>query len=161
MARSVHGAILDQIQKDLRGVELPGIPADNIIKFMAPSDLKERWKGYPGVMLAPVGSESIDPGAGTAAKDDIGYPVLVAILDRAKVESAQGKDAKMDTWLYWRQLVIDTFIHKRLAITITGLDFFDTTIEPADIVDLGAWQDPGIMASLLVLRVWARKQRRL
>lgn len=152
MADSFHGQILDAAVTALQALTLTGITSTNIVQLTVPDD-KDRWiPDLPGIIVAPFGTEAF--ARGTNKSDDIGYPVLIAILDSGNEQNTTSLDAR----LLWRETILDHFIHNRLGVA--GVSIYDQTIEPASIVDQAAWYQKQLFVSALIMRVWARKQRR-
>ena len=152
---SLHGKILDVLEAAIEGLGLSGLAAANIVKQCAPTD-QEKWlPALPGIILAPLGDETIKDA--TNAGDDIGYPTLIAIVASANQDQTF---ADLDQRLVWREKIIDHLIHNRLAISHTGAQLYDQTIQPLPILDQAAWFRRNLFISTLVLKAWVRKHRR-
>lgn len=149
---SVFGKLLEATQTALKGLALPGIADERIVTLSVPRATDQVFQTLPAVAIAPFGSESIT--AATNLSDDIGYPILIAIVDDAKNAPKLG-DA-MDARFLWRQRAIDHFLRNRMA-GINGL--MDQTIEPNPAIDPFAWGN-GLAVSSFVVRFLVRTRRR-
>jgi len=154
MSNSLHMQLLDATKTAIEGLGLTGISSSNVVVLQVPDD-KGKWlPGLPGIMVAPFGRETLPADQGTNRSDDIGYPVLIAIVDVAN----QAQTTNLDGRLYWREQIIDEFFHNRLSIA--GEDPIEQTIEPLEIVNSAAWFQRQLYVSALVVRCTIRKLRR-
>lgn len=131
---------------------LPLSLADNVIV----QDIGDEDLGFtslPGVSVFPFGVESLNPGAGATTVDEIGYPIVVAILD---VKGPGG--SSRDTRLTWRRTMQGALQHKKW--TDSGFSGqFDTRIEPGPVIDGGLWFKGQKFASMFTVRVFWRENR--
>ena len=157
---SIHDAILEAVGNEVRAIPLVGVDSLNVIvQMVADARLIDRT-AFPCVLVsASPGNETIDLTGGTSAKDDIGYPVTVALLDGA---DQTNMPAKRKQWLAWRSNLIDAVLHKRLTLTTVAIGYsqFDIGVEFGPIADQGMWFERNTLASMVTLRVRVRKQRR-
>ena len=159
MASSVYSKILDAVTTTTKTVTLTGITTStNVVQMTVPSSGPPMPSTpFPGVIIAPFGGERL--GRGSNISDDIGYPVLVCIVDAGNQTHT---DAGLDTRLVWRENIIDKFIRNRSAVSISSSkgNINDVEIDTLTAVDPSAWFDRNIFASPILLIVWFRKQRR-
>lgn len=165
MADSVHHAILTAAQTAIRDLNLTGIEDNSVLLVAMPTDdlktlvvrITDAGFTKPTILVSPIGSERLNASEGTNASDDIGYPILIAILDGHK----QNQTSKLEQWMEWRGLVIDHFIHNRLTITTSRpVKPKDQTVEPGSIFDPRAWYERNLMLSTLTVIVTMRRIRR-
>ena len=156
-ATSVHHKILDQVQTDIRGLSLDGIEDARVVIVAVPEASPRYVDGLPCIAISPIGTERI--GAGTNRSDDIGYPVVVAIQAKGNENLVAPGGTALDKLLYWREQIIDKYIHKRVS-SITGsanakISYFDG----GPIIDVAAWYAKQVFLSILHLRAEIRKDR--
>lgn len=116
----------------LNGLATPpgNIPAARVYRFDTLCEEIMLLMVFPCVVISTIGAEQYL--GGTNARDDIGFPGLVSIIDRRSPHDATGKDS----YYLWRQQISRAIRHQRLA----GLsEFFTTEVEPRDI---NAWKPP-------------------
>ena len=157
MATSIHHAILTQVQVDVRALDLVGLNDEDIQLCAIPLPEAKYFKRYPAITISPFGAEIINPKAGTAASDDIGYPVQIALIDSAE----QDQQTDLELWLEWREDTVDKFIKNRWAAVSELVQVYEIDVEPGIIIDPAAWLQRNLMVSPFGLRVWYRKQRRI
>lgn len=154
MANAMHRKIMDQVQTDIKAIVFAGsgTPSDtNVVVLEVAEEYKKYTTGFPAILITPQGFETF-PGTGTIAKDDIGFPVTIVLLDSHE----EDQQTQQDDWLRWREQIRDTFINAKLS-GIT--EVLNITIEPDLTVNPAAWRQAGLLVSILVLRVIARVQR--
>lgn len=168
---SVLYDILSAVQTQIQGLSLTDIDNANIqvAQVRNPREVVSVMPGLPGILIFPLGAESMPPAAGTVCKDDIGYPVAVAIFDYSLQATeddtpagaqtgAPDQDYNMDQKFQWRQDIRRKFFHKRL----TGVSsVWNCTIEPMPIVDTTEWLNTrgGLWVSMMILRFLSREAR--
>jgi len=148
--------ILEAVQSRIRGLALAGISSENVIVRDVPTDRNIQTK--PCVVIAPYRAEQMPPSAGTNASDEVGYPIVVAIVDH-KTGTRSGESAyepDSSARFKWRQDIVRAFRHQRLA---NVADVYGIRIEPLDIVDAGAWFQRNVHFSGLILRAFTREPR--
>ena len=152
MPDSLQVQIEDAVVTTLRALSLSGVASENIARQLVPLDRDPAPTALPAIRVGPGGSEKLDPKHGTNLADDIGYPVLVVLLDRANQDLTAATYG--DQWLRWREQVVQAFHHKRLS----GVSaVFECVVEPREIVTPSAWLQQNLFASGLV--VWCRARR--
>lgn len=106
---------------------------------------------FPAIVIAPATSELTPSTAGTNERDDIGYPVLVGIVDADEQTLTDNHNRN----LLWRQQIRQAFINQRLP-GVTEVN--ECKIEPRDITKFSDWVS-GKYVSLFVLRFTSRETR--
>ena len=152
---SRHQTILDTIQTAIRAAGLVDIRDEQVV-IRTNAEHYNKWidSKQPGIILSPIGTEKINvKSPGTNASDDIGYPVLISIVDDVLPSHS---NVHQDKRLFWREKIIDTFIHFRLAGAIN----YDIDVVPGPIVEPGAWTQQRKFLSIIELTVTQRVQRR-
>ena len=153
-ALDLHYNYLVAVHEELKVIGLEDISPSNITLMEIPLDDDRYTAHLPAILVAPMGTETI--GGGTNASEDIGYPILIAVIEAANEEQSK---TTLKRHLRWREQIIDTFIHRHMPID--NVFHLDTTVEPGPIIDAGAWLRRQLFESLVVLRCKARKQRRI
>ena len=152
MPNAILFDILNAIQAAIAGRGLIGIGAANVLVQKAPAtraaDLPAQQ--YPAIVIAPCGSEKLDPDAGTTSRDDVVYRVLVAIL----AADDGDQQANFNQYLTWRQSIRQLFHDQPL-----GALCFRVEVAPLDVVDRDAWFQRNVFASGLVLNCFSRETR--
>lgn len=145
--------ILTAVRADLQALNLPGLSAANIVVQKVPGDRVQDLPSVPlpCLLVAPHGSESADPLAGTNLRDDIVYPIRVTIL------AADGTDQQFgfQQYLGWRETIRRSFHNQRLTANLC----FTVQVQPLAIVDRSAWTERGLFVSGLVLNCFSREPR--
>lgn len=162
--RSVHYDLLDAVRGEVVACGLYGISPEHVILQAMPTDQSRYVEMLPCVLVAPGSAETISRTEGTAQKDDIVYPCIVALIDAANQESQRGigQPRGVEQWLDWREKVVDRLIHNRMTnlSLATGAALLDTWIEPGSILEPG-WLQSNLAVSVVTLMCLVRKQRRL
>lgn len=150
MADSVLKSILDQVQADIRSLNLADIDAGNIQVIKVFSNVEERLPTLPGVLIAPLDGESINRGGGTNNRDDVGYPIAVGMF----AADSDSQTENYDRNLLWRERIRRKFVNQRLS----GVPSVYTCVaEPRQIVDPQRWLSRNLWMSTLVLRFLSRE----
>lgn len=153
MADSILMQAMLVIQTRIRALNLTGIDSDNVLIMKVPRDTPADLPAtnpFPCIMIAPFGSESLNAQGGTNLSHDIGYPILIGLVD----SDQQDQQRNFDRNLYWREQIIDKIHQCDMGITAVR----SVVIEPGQIVDPGGW-NRGKWISGLTARVLARKRR--
>lgn len=153
--------ILEQVRADVQALNLPGLaPANILIQKVVSTKAVDmalpEGARFPCVLIAPWGRETF-PG-GSTTRDDMGFPVAIAIIASEAQERAQARDKQLQSfeqYLGWRETLIGSFINRRLTSTLVQR----ITIEPLDIADRKAWEDLNLWVSGIVLRCEQRMSR--
>ena len=93
-------------------------------------------EGNTGILIAPIGSETIDPTAGSNDRDEIIYPIGVIII--APANEAHNLE-KLDRWYEWRRRLMNHFRHNPLSLTDDNATIWEMTVDPLPIIDNAAW----------------------
>lgn len=160
--------ILDAVKDRIQGLGLTDMTDDKIQIAQVMNSRETVFPGLPGILIVPIGAESMSPTAGTVGKDDIGYPIGVAILDETRQDTQDGlpadaqagaadQDYNFFDKLEWREMIRKAFFHQRLDGVPT---VYTCHVEPMPIVDTVEWLSRGgIWISMLVLRFISRETR--
>jgi hypothetical protein len=109
----------------------------------------------PAVVIAPFGAETVAPQSNL--KDDVIYPVLVAIVASTKItaENVNEKQlADFDQRLTWRQTIRQAFSSQRLTQSLVH----QISVQPLQIVDPTAYARD-LYVSGFLLRLTNREGR--
>lgn len=158
MANAIWFDILEQVRTDIVALALPDLADANVVVRKVPTTrLKDLPEGrFPCVQIAPWGVDSVT--ASSNLRDDIGYPVLVAIMaseadDAEQPESEQTRLLEM--YLKWRETIRKSFSNQRLTTTLC----WQVTVEPLPVTDRESWFERGLWISGMVLRCINRESR--
>lgn len=160
MANAVLFDILQAIRSDVQALNLPGLAAANVVVQKVPSDRAKDLPAekFPCLIIAPFGAETIDPAAGSNLRDDVVYPVLVAVLASEKDEYEQPLDQqtkRFNLYLKWRETLRKSFSQQRLSTELC----FKVEVQPLEIVDRAAWFERNVFSSGLLLKCYSRESR--
>src|SRR5262249_45225411 len=152
MPNAILFDILNAIQASIVARGLTGLAAANVVVQKAAgsraADLPAQE--FPSIVIAPFGAEGLDPDAGTTARDDVVYKVLVAILAADNGD----QQANFNQYLTWRQSLRQLFHDQPLANLC-----FRVEVQPLDVVDRDAWYQRNVFASGFVLKCFSRETR--
>ena len=152
MTNAILFDILNTIKSAIEARGLVGIGSANILVQKVPgnraADLPTQQ--FPSIVIAPYGSEGLDPQAGTTSRDDVVYKVILAILAADNGD----QEAHFNQYLSWRQSLRQLFHDQPLAALC-----FRVEVQPLDIVDRDAWFQRNVFASALVLKCYSREAR--
>lgn len=159
MAQSELYGIMEQVKSQIVALELTGIPDANIVLCGMPSVaiVSSPAIQYPAIAIGPYGAEEVV--AATNLRDDLRYPVLVAICDTlvssAQAEQPGDKQTQgVDMRLYWRERIRKAFSNQRLTASIGMI----VEVQPLAIVEPAAFQRD-LWVSSLLLRIKNREVR--
>lgn len=160
---SILEDVLQAVKTGVTGLTLSGLSSSNVfvlsVATARPRDLPKIDPPAPFVMIAPFGGETIDPGAGTNLRDDIVYPVLIAILDPNGQANGQTQGAAdRDQVAGWRQQIRRLF-HNKITAFSGIASVFNSVVQPQAIVDPPMWIERSMFVSGLVVRVSSREAR--
>jgi hypothetical protein len=153
----VHLACLTAAQARIQALLLDGVGADSILVAKIPLDRNlgtGSGVALPAILLAPE-RETVDPQAGVNSLDDVGYGVMVTIVDRDNQEPTL--HLNLDKYLLWREKIVRAFRNQRLP-GVPGV--MNCVVEPAEVVSGEAWSK-NLFTSALVLRFVSREPRGL
>jgi len=149
---SVHYDCMTAVKSGIEALALAGLSEASILVRKVPIDWDFRTgPRLPGVLIAPLGSETVAPNAGTNARDDVGYPVAVAILDADNADAT----ANHERYLAWRQSILRKFRHQPLG-AVAGV--YTCLVEPDAITVPEAFLKHHFV-SAFVLRFISREER--
>lgn len=161
--RSTHERCIDAVIRTIKNLDLEDLHTASILKSKVPVTRRFQLKTgetgrveLPGVLVAPWGAEQISPQQGTNLRDDIGYPVVVVLIQsntRTNVEQDQSID--LSRIMLWRQTIIKAFRNQPLS----GVRSVMTcTVEPQSVIGLESFFR-GFDVSSVVFRFFSRETR--
>lgn len=167
---AVYYAIMTAVQSALRDLSLTDIDSSNIRIAKVHSERETVFPDLPGILIMPLGAESIVATSGTNASDDIGYPVAVIVFDQDRqqsdtglpaeaVEGTQDQEFRYEQKLIWREKIRKQFINQRLTLTGPSVNVNRCTVEPGEVVRSDDWLENNIWVSSMVFRFWTRETR--
>lgn len=130
--------ILETVRDQVQALDLPGIPRANVVicHSAAVEIARLPSERMPAVVIAPFGAETIT--AASNLRDDVEYPVVVAIVASLRIDAEQPTDKQtlhLDQRLTWRETIRKAFSNQRLDTT-RG---YTMTVVPMAIVDAAAF----------------------
>lgn len=149
-AASLHYRCMTSAQSIVNMLTLTGLSTVVLRRF--PWVRAEEEANKPMVIIAHPGSETMRPNEGTNQRDDVGYPVLVAVYDR----DAQANDSDLDKYLLWRQQLARSFRHNTELPALPEIT--RTIVEPGRIVEPAEYVN-GVLYSPLLVRFISREPR--
>jgi hypothetical protein len=149
--------ILETVLEQVQALDLAGIPRANVVLCQSAAVEIARLPAsrMPAVVVSPFGAETIT--AQSNLRDDIEYPVLVAIVASLKIDAEQPTDKQrlyLDQRLTWRETVRKAFSNQRLDAT-RG---YTMALQPLAIVDQAAF-NRDLFVSGFVLKIRNREGR--
>lgn len=149
--------ILETVLEQVQALDLAGVPRANIVVCHSAAVEIARLPAarMPAVVIAPFGAETIT--AASNVRDDIEYPVLVAIVASLKVDAEEPTDKQrlnLDQRLTWRETVRKAFSNQRLDSS-RG---FTVSLQPLAIVDAAAF-NRDLFVSGFILKIRNRESR--
>ena len=149
--------ILETVLEQVQALDLAGVPRANIVVCHSAAVEIARLPAQrmPAVVIAPFGAETIT--AASNVRDDIEYPVLVAIVASLKVDAEEPTDKQrlnLDQRLTWRETVRKAFSNQRLDSS-RG---FTMSLQPLAIVDAAAF-NRDLFVSGFILKIRNRESR--
>lgn len=148
--RSVWDRCTVAVRDTIDGLTLDGIASAKVVAEWWPKILRNMTPEPPAVLVAPFASEDY-PQTGVNDEDDVGYPVVVVMVDKLNNESA----ANMTRDLLWREQISRVFRFQRLA----GVpEIYNTLIQPDVVVHPDAYAH-GLLVSTLLFRFVSREER--
>ena len=131
---SVYWQILHGVTETIRDLALPGIPRERVHHATVPV---LDGKPTPCVLVTKT-RERFDPSAGTNARDDVSYGVLV-ILVRASSRTTDGDSPNTRQLYSWRERVLGPFLGKRATFPLVGGCHIQTRIADGDPLIESRW----------------------
>jgi len=157
---SLIGQLLLDVQSQIQALALTGLDSANVVVLPIPMD--DSYKlvpSLPAVVVCPFGIETISDG--TTLSDDIGYPILVGILQKSSVvEEAADPVAELDKYLFWREAMIDDQIHNRASTNLAPNTLINKQLELNSIVNLESYLQADMFISSFVVRCTVHIARR-
>lgn len=148
--KSVWERCVLAVKDTIDGLALDGIASANVVAEWWPKILKNMTPRPPAVLIAPFASEDY-PNTGVNDQDDVGYPVIVVMVDKLNSESA----ANMTRDLLWREQISRVFRFQRLA----GVpEIYNSQIQPDVVVHPDAYAN-NLLVSTLLFRFVSRESR--
>ena len=149
--------ILETVLEQVQALDLAGVPRANVVicHSAAVEIARLPAQRMPAVVIAPFGAETIT--AASNVRDDVEYPVLVAIVASLKVDAEEPTDKQrlhLDQRLTWRETVRKAFSNQRLDAS-RG---FTMSLQPLAIVDAAAF-NRDLFVSGFVLKIRNREGR--
>ena len=149
--------ILETVLSQVQALDLSGIPRANVVicQSAAVEIARMPSERMPAVVISPFGAETIT--AASNVRDDVQYPVLVAIVASLRIDAEQPGDKQtlgLDQRLTWRETIRKAFSNQRLDST-RG---FNMSLQPLAIVDQTAFARD-LFVSGFVLRITNREGR--
>ncbi len=150
--------ILTAAQARIQTLSLSGVPSGNVLvrKVLTDRDVGAgKTYQFPVIQLAPGPRESMNPTLGTTERDDVSYPVLVAMIDPDPQHNHTTNRARN---LLWREKIAKAFRNQKLA----GLtEIYTCAVEPSSIIHPANWLESALYTSFLVIRFTSRETRGL
>jgi hypothetical protein len=145
--------ILEAVRAGIQALDLPGLTAAGVVVQKVPGDRARDLPAvrFPCILIAPHGSETTDPLAGTNLRDDVVYPIRVTILATDDTDQQFG----LRQYLGWRETIRRAFHNQRLNAD----SCFNVQVQALPIVDQSAWSDRQLFASAIVLNCFSRETR--
>lgn len=148
--RSVWDRCTFNTKETIDGLILDGIPTTKTVAAWWPKILRNMSPAPPAILIAPFASEDY-PNTGVNDEDDVGYPVIVVMVDKINNDSA----ANMSRDLLWREQISRVLRFQRLA----GVpEIYNAQIQPDVVVHPDAYAN-GLLVSTLLFRFVSREPR--
>lgn len=154
------------IQRRLREMNFPAEGTDpcGSIKSDAIVIQKQLSKGgeeklphllTPGLVITPPKTITSPPEAGTNARDDIFYPILIQIVDTDGTERLQN----LETYLAWIERIRKAFHCHSITDVPPEMGCANSYVASADTVDEKRWAKEGKYVAGVVVLVRSREPR--
>lgn len=147
---SIHYVAALAAQAAIRSLALADVDSDNVLVQKVPWD-RPANDNYPKIIISTIGTETMRKGAGTNVRDDVGYPLMISIIDKDK----QTLEDNHSRNLLWRQRIAQGVRNQTLG---SIPEIYDCTLEPRAIVDPG-WFQQNKWHSSMVLIPLSRERR--
>lgn len=147
-ADPIHKRIMDGVCDAIKSLSLTGIDNTSIVVRKTPDG---RGLTLPAIVVAPGSNETSTQNAGTNNRDDVGYPVVVAIF----AQDNRDYTTNHARYLQWRETIAKAFRNQRL----TGVsEVMRCNVEQGSVIDQRAFYE-NYLASFFTLRFIARVPR--
>ncbi len=147
---AVHFGILSNVKARIDSLALSGLPATKTMRKWIPR-VADGVPALPACLIAPLGAEQYE--GILTSQDDVGYPVVVAILDKLQGDP----QSNMNRDLLWRQKIAKAFRFQRLPGSPAVIN---AKPMPGPVVDPGAFESH-YLASVLAFSFTSREGRGL
>lgn len=148
--RSVWERCILGVKDTVDGLALDGISSAKIVAQWWPKILRDMEPSPPCVLISPFGAEEYPP-TGVNDEDDVGYPVVVVMVDKVNQESA----GNITRDLLWREQISRVLRFQRLA----GVnEVYNSFIQPDVAVHPDAYAH-NLLVSTLLFRFISREPR--
>ena len=150
VAKSVWERCVLAVKETIDGLTLSGITTAKAVAEWYPKILREMTPQPPAILVAPFASEDY-PNTGVNDEDDVGYPVIVVIVDAINAQSS----TSMNRDLLWREQISRVFRFQRLA----GVpEVYISQIAPDVVVNPDAYAN-NLLVSAVLFRFVSREPR--
>lgn len=147
---STHLTIRDAVQSEIRSLALEGVQSSNIVVAKVPTDRKGLLPALPGLIISTWGSAKVV--GGSNIRDDIGYQILVAMVQASNTDQTENADRAS----YWSERISRKFRLQRL----NGVPSVNTCRLISDVkFDKSAFFDANKDVSVIVLQFENREAR--
>lgn len=148
--QSVWERCVLNVKDTIDGLTLDGITTAKTLAQWWPKILRNMTPEPPAILIAPFASEDY-PNTGVNDEDDVGYPVVVVMVDKINNEGA----VNMRRDLLWREQISRVFRYQRLA----GVpEIYNSQIQPDVVVHPDAYAH-GLLVSSILFRFVSREPR--
>lgn len=145
--------LLGAVRQVVIDLGLPELPPANVLIQPVPVERPADFplQRHPALLIAPHAAERIDARAGTNLRDQVVYPIGLALIDDRPLDPCE----RLTLSLGWRSRLAAGFSPRRLV----AADCFHIEIEPLEVVDRTLWLARGLWLSRLVLHCFTRELR--
>lgn len=143
---SNHYDLLTSVKSIIDGLSLSGLTGGTVIQEVA--TYQDGDQTLPFISISPYGPEKLSNEFGSNVRDEVGYPVLVAIIAKPDVNS-------LETRLGWRQTMRRNLNNHQLS---DGQNY-NLEVEPGNVVEVRAWFDRNAYVSGFVVRAYYQELR--
>lgn len=153
-AECVWTQLLDAVQARVRALNLDGIDSDRVLVLtqLDAAEVRAVADSSGGVVIGPGGAETY-PDSGPVQRDQINYPVVVALVAAANRD--QSREFR-ERWLHHRERIRKAFISQGLVTPTQTI--ITCKAKPLSAFDERAWKAMGLI-SPLSLEFWSRETR--
>lgn len=153
MPNAVYYDILTTVQTQIQALVTAGTLTTfsnaNIVIRKRPKE--KALPDLPGILICPWGAVASPHDAGTNERDDIEYPVLIAVV----VEGGKDNANNISRNMLWLEVIRKEFIHQLLS-GVTSV--IDCKVDERDTYDPSAWDD-SVELGWMILRFVSRETR--
>lgn len=153
MPTAIYSSILTTVQTAIQALVTAGTLATftnaNIVIRKRPTE--KALPDKPGILICPWGAVTTNHDAGTNERDDVEYPVLIAIVHNGGQDNVNNLSRNM----LQCEVIRKEFIHQTLS-GVTSV--IDCRVDQRDTYDPSAWDD-SVELAWLILRFVSRETR--